>query len=57
MIYRRRKKSDCWHFEETCHQWPAKGDYVERDCVGTPSSGELCNTCIAKRRKRQRDSK
>ena len=40
MIYRRRKKSDTWHFVRTCRWWPKK-DFKASAFV----THELCNEC------------
>jgi hypothetical protein len=50
MIYRRRLRSDVWHFMETCRWWPTVDGYHERD--RRPRSGELCDECLAKTRRR-----
>ena len=46
MTYRRRIRSDTWHFHERCQHWPTKG-YVEKR-LSKPKSGELCDECRAK---------
>lgn len=47
-LYRRRKKSDTWHFHTKCFQWPAlvisKKSIIERE--DKPLHGELCNNCL-----------
>lgn len=43
--YRRRKSSDTWHWCRNCSNWPSS-DYVEKS--SKPSSGELCDECLAK---------
>ena len=43
--FRRRRGHDTWHFCRNCSNDP-KVDYVEQD--HKPTSGELCNECIAK---------
>jgi len=43
--YRRRKGGDTWHFCKNCSTWPIT-DYVEQ--VSKPTTGELCNACLAK---------
>lgn len=50
--YRRRLKSDTWHWEPTCRWWPLKA-FVEKDLTKRPK-GDLCNGCraIEKRRKK-----
>ena len=45
--YRRRENNDTWHFCKNCSNWPRQ-DYVERETK--PTTGELCNECIAKER-------
>ena len=47
MTYRSKRGSDTWHFCRNCSNWPAS-DYDERS--RKPTSGELCNQCLAKRR-------
>jgi hypothetical protein len=47
MTYRRRKGHDAWHFCRNCPNWPTS-DYEER--TTKPTSGEQCNTCMAKQR-------
>jgi len=46
-IYRRRKDSDTWHRCKNCSSYPTE-DYEEIKVSGRPSSGELCNECLAK---------
>ena len=43
--YRRKKGSDTWHWCRNCSNWP-DSDNDER--YSKPTSGELCNQCIAK---------
>lgn len=45
--YRRRKGSDTWHRCKNCSFYPKEG-YEEITVSGRPSSGELCNECLAK---------
>ena len=45
MAYRRRKGKDTWHWCKNCTNWPIY-DYEEKPTK--PTSGELCNECIAK---------
>jgi len=45
--YRRKKGKDTWHFCSNCSNWP-KADYDER--YDKPTSGELCNECLAKKK-------
>jgi hypothetical protein len=45
MTYRRRVKSDTWHFVTRCRWWPRR-QFVEKP--GKPKSGEFCNECLAK---------
>ena len=47
ITYRRRKISDTWHWCRNCSNWPTS-KYEER--YTKPTSGELCNQCIAKER-------
>lgn len=56
MRYRRRAKSDVWHFSYACQHWPRAlesrrpgGKVFER--FKKPTTGELCNECLAKARK------
>ena len=46
MVYRKRTGSDTWHFCRNCSAWPSN-DYAERETK--PSSGELCDQCLAKK--------
>jgi hypothetical protein len=47
MQYRRRKGKDTWHWCTNCGNWPTS-DY---DTSSTkPTSGELCDECLAKQR-------
>ncbi len=50
MQYRRRKRSDTWHFETSCSNWPHAflPGVVKRD--KKPTTGELCDQCKAKAR-------
>ena len=45
MAYRKRKGKDTWHWCQNCSNWPTS-DYDETP--SKPSSGELCNECLAK---------
>jgi len=45
MTYRKKKGKDTWHFCTNCSNWPTS-DYDEK--TTKPTSGELCNECIAK---------
>jgi len=49
--YRRRKRSDTWHFMPSCSNWPVK-DFVVRGKKST--HGELCDQCLAKARRAAR---
>ena len=44
-VYRRKKGSDTWHWCSNCSNWP-KSDYDSKP--SKPSSGELCDQCLAK---------
>ena len=52
--YRRRVKSDVWHWIPECRWWPRgwskHGTIIERD--RKPKSGELCNECRAKAKRK-----
>ena len=48
MIYRRRLKSDTWHFCSNCSNWPKKGYQAKTQL---PTTGELCDQCKGKRKK------
>ena len=55
MIYRRRVKSDTWHFCKNCSNWPKRG-YVERRVITIADAkliakGEYCDQCKAKRKR------
>ena len=45
--YRKKKGSDAWHWCANCSNWP-KYDYDEREFDKRPTSGELCDQCLAK---------
>lgn len=45
--YRKKKGSDTWHWCTNCSNWP-KYDYDEREFDKRPTSGELCDQCLAK---------
>lgn len=45
MAYRKRDGKDVWHWCSNCTNWPTS-DYDEKSTK--PSSGELCNQCLAK---------
>lgn len=49
MEYRKRKGSDTWHYCHNCTLWPTV-TYDSR--ISKPTSGELCNQCLAKDRDR-----
>jgi hypothetical protein len=46
-IYRRSKRSDCWHFHPECSKQPKVAFIVTTKRKG----GELCNECRAKSKK------
>jgi len=50
--YRRRDKSDTWHWCTNCPNWPREKPYeeIEIEEGKRPSYGELDNTCRAKER-------
>jgi hypothetical protein len=51
-LYRRKRKSDTWHFHTKCHLWPAisiSPSVVESKTK--PTHGELCNNCLRLERK------
>jgi len=47
--YRRKRGSDTWHWCRNCSKYPTE-DYEEITVYGRPTSGELCNECLAKER-------
>ena len=51
MAYRKRKGRDTWHWRPDCSNWPTS-DYSQKPTK--PSSGELCNECKAKDKRRRR---
>lgn len=52
VLYRRLKHSDCWHFVTTCRWWPVKNRNEHPvESRRKPTSGELCNECLAKARR------
>jgi len=45
--YRKRIGHDTWHWCKNCSNWPETNyDEIKRD--GRPTTGELCNECLAK---------
>ena len=46
-IYRQKKDSDTWHWCRNCSNYPTS-DYEERQSIIRPTTGELCNECLAK---------
>lgn len=52
MEYRRRKGKDTWHFMKECQHWPAKSADIESR-IGKPKSGEFCNECLAKAKRKK----
>ena len=52
-VYRRRKHRDAWHWCRNCTYWP-KSNYVAQGKPGKtrPTTGELCNQCRSKERKK-----
>ena len=48
MEYRREKGSDTWHWCKNCSHYP-KDNYEVR--YEKPTSGELCDECMAKDKK------
>lgn len=49
--WRKRKKSDVWHFIPSCSNWPKGLDVLIRNVK--PTYGELCNQCLAKERRKK----
>ncbi len=47
ITYRRRHDSDTWHWCRNCSTWPTS-DYIEQQSEDRPTTGELCNQCLAK---------
>lgn len=45
-IYRKRKDSDTWHWQQDCSNYPTKVESVQK--YEKPKSGELCNQCKSK---------
>lgn len=45
MEYRRKKDKDTWHFCRNCSNWPTS-NYESQQTK--PTSGELCDECLAK---------
>lgn len=53
MEWRRRPKSDVWHFIPTCRWWPhllTRGKPTQIR-LSRPKSGEFCNECMSKLRR------
>jgi hypothetical protein len=46
--WRRRERSDTWHFVSTCRWWPAIFATKYLTVTKKPKHGEFCNECIAK---------
>ena len=46
--YRRKQGSDTWHWCGNCRHYP-KSDYTTHP-GGTPTSGEKCDECKAKKK-------
>jgi len=44
--YRQNRAVETWHFCSNCSNWPGWNDRVSYE---KPSSGRLCNECLAKR--------
>lgn len=52
MLFRRRLWSDVWHWRTDCRWWPKMPlTYKEREQEKRPTTGELCDECLAKDRK------
>ena len=49
--YRRRVKSDVWHWIPECRWWPRVWPLF-RERTRKPKSGELCNECRAKAKRK-----
>lgn len=49
--YRKRKDSDTWHWERDCSNYPPPSRSTSRP--SKPSSGELCNECKAKAKRKK----
>ena len=45
--FRRRPRSDVWHFVPWCRWWPL-GEHEWQ--TEQPTTGELCDECLAKER-------
>lgn len=50
-IYRRRRGSDTWHFTPDCRWWHMSPTAVFSERARKPTTGELCNACMAKARR------
>ncbi len=48
--YKRKKDRDTWHWCKNCSNWPKTQPYVEKTLSGKqrPTTGELCDQCLAK---------
>lgn len=56
MLFRRRLLSDVWHWRPDCRWWPQLPlTFKEREQPSRPSSGEACDTCLAKDRHDRRE--
>jgi hypothetical protein len=52
MQYRRRRKRDVWHYRPDCSNWPADDARTVIHSHGKPRSGEFCNECRAKAKRK-----
>lgn len=52
MRYRRRLKSDVWHFHPECQHWMVQAGVEFTEKRSKPKSGEWCNECMAKAKRR-----
>jgi len=51
--YVRREKSDTWHWRDDCSNYPVRRPIIVQTIK--PTTGELCNQCIAKDREEKLD--
>jgi hypothetical protein len=48
MEYRRKIRSDVWHWVKACRNFPQAGHILVREIPNRPSTGGLCDECRVK---------
>ena len=56
ITYVRRDASDTWHWRIDCSNYPYNVPTVAEHSDGRPTTGELCDQCLAKERKDKDDA-